>query len=109
MKIRIGSRLIESSTKIWSLGISSNVAFENDEMTIIGATLAYLSYINLTKYKFFRVCFELFNPTDKDIIVGIYYFRTGICLQQSTSYSTFVYDFDGVENIIKNFSSNLFS
>ena len=109
MKIQIGNSLIENEVKLWTLPQDKYITIENDEMTIEYVTRAYFTYLNLSKYDFFRVCFEIFNPKDNRIEFGIKQNQNGIYFQQDV-YDSHIYLYRNDSKIpVKSFSTNLFS
>lgn len=102
--------LSESNKNCWRISEDKKAKFENDELTIENKTNVKFLCVNLTKYKYFLVEMQFFNPTNYSFDIGLNE-RTAIFISNGPSYSN-LYELkpnNSAANIVRKFDTNLFA
>ena len=101
--------LSESNKKCWIIGEDKKATFLNDELTIEAITQVQFSCVNLTKYKYFLVEMQIFNPTNNRMDVGINGGGKAIFISQGAGYPVLYELVNGNVNLVRSFPVILFN
>ena len=108
-KSLVNKSLLVNDAKYWTLTGDNKATFANNEISVSPSTFVYLTSINLSKYQYFHIEFELFNPTNNRIQFGVTHSDNSLILTQDTT-STYIDLYkNGANNRAKTYSSNLFA